>query len=85
MPDYAEADATMTGKPLAEVDAVKQAEEATILKYERVVNLKKLEGEQVGALIEVKIRSPARLGFASVAERIYRFRRARTVYLVSGT
>jgi len=79
--------ATMTGKPIAEVNkAVKQAEEdRTILKYKTVINWEKLEGEQVWALIEVKIAPQRDVGFASVAERIYRFPQARTVYLVSGT
>ena len=41
--------------------------------------------EQVWALIEVKITPQRDVGFDSIAERIYRFPEARTVYLVSGT
>jgi DNA-binding Lrp family transcriptional regulator len=79
--------ATMTGLPLTEVNrTIKQAEEdRTILKYKTVINWDKLEGEKVWALIEVKIAPQRDVGFASVAERIYRFPQARTVYLVSGT
>jgi DNA-binding Lrp family transcriptional regulator len=79
--------ATMTGHPLGEVTKViKSAEEdRTILKYKTVINWDKLEGEKVWALIEVKIAPQRDVGFASVAERIYRFPQARTVYLVSGT
>jgi DNA-binding Lrp family transcriptional regulator len=79
--------ATMTGLPVADVNrTIKQAEEdRTILKYKTVINWEKLEGEKVWALIEVKIAPQRDVGFTSVAERIYRFPQARTVYLVSGT
>ncbi len=79
--------ATMTNIPTAEVARlIKQAEkDRTILKYKTVVNWDKLGEEQVWALIEVKITPQGELGFDSVAERIYRFAQARTVYLLSGT
>lgn len=78
---------TMTGTPTAEVARViKQAEEnKTIVKYKTVINWDKVENEQVGALIEVKLIPQRDVGFDSIAERIYRFSQARTVYLVSGT
>jgi DNA-binding Lrp family transcriptional regulator len=41
--------------------------------------------EHVFALIEVKVTPQRDVGFDSIAERIYRFPQAHTVYLVSGT
>ena len=78
---------TMTGAPSAEVaKLIKQAEkDRTILKYKTIVNWEKVGEEQVWALIEVKITPERDVGFDSIAERIYRFSQARTVYLVSGT
>ena len=78
--------ATMTGTPDAEVTRIiKQAEEdGTILKYKTVINWDKVEDEQVWALIGVKLIPQKDVGFDSIAERIYRFPQARTVYLVSG-
>ena len=79
--------ATMTGKPAAEVTkAIKKAEkDGTILKYKTVVNWEKAGDEQVSALIEVRVAPQRDVGFDSLAERIYRFPEARSLYLVSGT
>ncbi len=79
--------ATMTGTPAQEVaKQVKKAEkDRTILKYKAIINWNKLEDEQVSALIEVKVAPQRDVGFDAIAERIYRFPQARTVYLVSGT
>ena len=78
---------TMTGTPGAEVARlIKQAEkERTILKYKTIINWEKVEDEQVWALIEVKVSPQRDVGFDAVAERIYRFPQARSVYLLSGT
>ncbi len=78
---------TMTGIPGNEVTKlIKQAEEdRTILKYKTVINWDKVEKKRVWALIEVKITPQRDVGFDSMAERIYRFAEARTVYLSSGT
>ena len=78
---------TMTGIPGDEVASlIKQAEEnRTILKYKTVINWDKVENEQVWALIEVEVTPQREVGFDSIAERIYRFPEARTVYLLSGT
>ena len=78
---------TMTGTPSAEVARlIKQAEkDRTILKYKTIVNWEKVAEEHVWALIEVKVTPQRDVGFDSIAERIYRFSQARTVYLVSGT
>ena len=78
---------TMTGTPNAEVARLikKAEEERTILKYKTIINWEKLGEEQVWALIEVKVTPQRDVGFDAIAERIYRFPQARTVYLVSGT
>ena len=79
--------ATMTGLPNTEVDKlIKQAEkDRTILKYKAVINWDKAGDERVWALIEVKVTPQRDVGFDAIAERIYRFPQAHTVYLVSGT
>jgi len=78
---------TMTGTPQSEVvKLIKQAErDQTILKYKTIVNWDKMKEEQVSALIEVKVAPQRDLGFDAIAERIYRFPQARSVYLLSGT
>ncbi len=77
----------MTGTPVAEVARIiKQAEkDRTILKYKTIINWDKAGNEHVWALIEVNISPQRDVGFDAIAERIYRFPQARTVYLVSGT
>jgi DNA-binding Lrp family transcriptional regulator len=78
---------TMTGMSLSEVKkTIKEAEDnRTILKYKAIINWAKLEEEKVWALIEIKVSPQRDVGFDSIAERIYRFPEARSVYLVSGT
>ncbi len=78
---------TMTGTPSDEVaKIIKQAEkDRTILKYKTIINWEKVGDEQVWALIEVKVAPQRDVGFDSIAERIYRFPQARSVYLLSGT
>jgi DNA-binding Lrp family transcriptional regulator len=78
---------TMTGTPQSEVARlIKKAEkDGTILKYKAIVNWEKAGEEQVSALIEVKVAPQRDVGFGAVAERIYRFPQARSVYLLSGT
>jgi DNA-binding Lrp family transcriptional regulator len=79
--------ATVTGLPENEIkQTIKKAEEdQVILKYKTIINWDKIENEHVFALIEVKISPQRDVGFDSIAERIYRFPQAHTVYLVSGT
>jgi DNA-binding Lrp family transcriptional regulator len=79
--------ATMTGTPQAEVTKlIKKAEkDGTILKYKTIINWEKTGKEQVGALIEVKVTPQRDVGFDAIAERIYHFPQARSVYLLSGT
>ena len=78
---------TMTDASSAEVaKLIKEAEDnRIILKYKTVINWDKVGDEQVWALIEVKVTPEKDVGFDSIAERIYRFPQARTVYLISGT
>lgn len=82
----AEQIATMTGVPVSEVkEAIIKAErDRTILKYKTVINWEKWGREQVWALIEVRVQPQRDFGFDAIAERIYRFPEARSVYLVSG-
>jgi len=77
---------TMTSIPPNEVaKIIKQAEkDRTILKYKTIINWEKVGEEQVSALIEVKVAPQRDVGFDAVAERIYRFPQARSVYLLSG-
>ena len=79
--------ATMTGASVAEVEKViKQAEsERALIKYKALINWDKIGNEHVWALIEVKITPQRGVGFDALAERIYKFDEARTVYLMSGT
>jgi DNA-binding Lrp family transcriptional regulator len=79
--------ATMTGSSTSEVTKlIKKAEkDGTILKYKTVINWEKVGNEQVSALIEVDVTPQRDVGFDALAERIYRFSQARSVYLVSGT
>jgi DNA-binding Lrp family transcriptional regulator len=79
--------AAMTGQTVSEVNqSIKQAEaDHIILKYKTVINWEKVDGEQVWALIEVRVAPQPDVGFDAVAECIYRFPQARTVYLISGT
>jgi DNA-binding Lrp family transcriptional regulator len=79
--------AAMTGMPQTEVTKLikKAHEDRTILKYKAIVNWDKAENEHVYAWIGVKLVPQKDVGFDSIAEHIYRFPQARSVYLVSGT
>ena len=79
--------ATMTGTPGVEVTRlIKKAEKnRTILKYKTIINWDKVGKEEARALIEVKVTPQRDVGFDAIAERIYRFPQAHTVYLLSGT
>ncbi len=79
--------ATMTGRPVAEVNKlIKQAEkDRIILKYKTAVNWDRVEDEQVWALIEVKVKPEPEAGFDSIAERVAQYPQVRSLYLASGT
>ena len=76
----------MTGMPIADVKkAVKKAEaDRAILRYKTIIDWTKLGEEEVMALVEIKVVPQRNVGFDSIAERIYKFREARSVYLASG-
>ncbi|MBI2868026.1 MAG: Lrp/AsnC family transcriptional regulator [Chloroflexi bacterium] len=64
---------------------VEEAErDRTILRYKTIVNWRKVERDRVWALIEVRVQPERDRGFDALAERIYRFPEAHSVYLVSG-
>ncbi len=76
----------MTGTPVADVKkAIKKAEQdRAILRYKAIIDWSKLGEEEVMALVEIKVVPQRNVGFDSIAERIYKFREARSVYLASG-
>ena len=78
--------AAMTGISTAEITKlIKQAQkDRVILKYKAVVNWDKVEDERVWALIDVKVTPQKDVGFDAIAERVYRFPQARSVYHASG-
>ena len=79
--------ADMTGVPVKEVEKViKKAEkDHIIVKYKTIIDWQKMNEEKVMALVEVKVAPQRNVGFDAIAERIYRFPQARSVYLASGT
>jgi DNA-binding Lrp family transcriptional regulator len=76
----------MTGTPVADVKkAIKKAEaDHAILRYKTIIDWTKLGEQEVMALVEIKVVPQRNVGFDSIAERIYKFREARSVYLASG-
>lgn len=78
--------ATMTGLSTKKVrETIGEAERArAIVKYKTIVNWERLGEERVQALVEVKVQPQKDVGFDAIAERIYRFPEADSVYLVSG-
>jgi DNA-binding Lrp family transcriptional regulator len=78
--------ATMLGISRDEVvSTVKKAEdEGKILKYKTLINWDKVNDEHVWALIEVQVSPQRDTGYDAIAEKIYRFPQARSVYLMSG-
>lgn len=58
--------------------------EQIICGYQTLINWEKTEKETVTALIEVKVTPQRGQGFDSIAERIYKFREVKAVYLMSG-
>jgi len=90
-----EKDATMTPEQIAtqlgmSVDEVKREisileDQKIILRKKAVINWPKAGREVVSAVVEVKVSPQRGVGFDAIAERIYRFPEARSVFLVSGT
>ena len=77
---------TMTGLSVKKVrETIAEAEkDNVIVKYKAIVNWEKLGEQRVQALVEVKVQPQKDVGFDAIAERIYRFPEAHSVYLVSG-
>lgn len=64
----------------------KLEEENVIVRYVSLVDWTKVDGHQgVTAMIDVKVTPKRDVGFNNVAERIYRHREVKSVYLMSGT
>ncbi|MCO7126995.1 Lrp/AsnC family transcriptional regulator [Sporolactobacillus shoreicorticis] len=60
--------------------------EKVIVRYVSLVDWTKIDGHQdVTAMIDVKVTPKRDVGFDDVAERIYRHREVKSVYLMSGT
>lgn len=62
----------------------KMEEEKIICGYHTLINWDKTNKELVTALIEVKVTPQRGQGFDKIAERIYKFREVKAVYLMSG-
>ena len=79
--------AKMLNLPLAEVDQrIADYEKRGVIRgYQTILNEDQLDLDKTTAVIEVKVTPQRETGFDSIAERIYRFPEARSVYLVSGT
>lgn len=78
--------ATMVGS--SESDLAKEIldmeKEKIICGYHTLINWDKTNTDKVTALIEVKVTPQRGQGFDKIAERIYRFKEVRSVYLMSG-
>jgi DNA-binding Lrp family transcriptional regulator len=78
--------ATMLGSD--ELDIAKEItameKEKIICGYHTLINWDKTNTNKVTALIEVKVTPARGQGFDKIAERIYRFREVKAVYLMSG-
>jgi DNA-binding Lrp family transcriptional regulator len=78
--------AVMTG---SDADTVRAAisgmeKRGIIVKYPAMINWDLAGGEEVEALIEVRVTPQRDEGFDAIAERIYRFEEVSSVYLMSG-
>ena len=83
----AEEIAVMLGLEAEEVRAaIKELEDAQVIcGYNTLINWDHLEeNDVVTALIEVKVTPQRGEGFDKVAERIYKFKEVKAVYLMSG-
>lgn len=67
------------GKEIKEME-----KEQIICGYHTLINWDKTHRDQVTALIEVKVTPQRGQGFDKIAERIYRFKEVKSVYLMSG-
>lgn len=66
-------------------DKIKELEEQNIiLKYTTVINEDKWKENLVTAFIELDVTTERGKGFDAIAERIYRFKEVKSLYLLSG-
>lgn len=65
-------------------EIVQMEKEKIICGYSTLINWDKVDADKVTALIEVKVTPQRGEGFDKTAERIYRFREVKSVYLMSG-
>lgn len=67
-------------------DLIKKLEDnKVIVQYSSIVNWSKIDGhEGVTAMIDVKVTPKRGVGFDEIAERIYRFKEVKALYLMSG-
>jgi len=80
--------AKMVNLSVEETESImKSLEERNIIvQYAALVDWSKIDGHQgVTAMIEVKVTPKRGVGFDEVAERIYRFKEVKSLYLMSGT
>ncbi len=76
----------MLGRSEQEIsNEIKEMEENKIIcGYNTLINWDKVDAEKVTALIEVKVTPQRGEGFDKIADRIYRFKEVKSVYLMSG-
>lgn len=72
------------GVEQVEEEITQLEKEKIICGYKTLVNWDYTQREMVTALIEVKVTPQRGEGFDKIAERIYRFREVKAVYLMSG-
>lgn len=78
--------AVMLGKNEPEVihEILLMEQEKIICGYNTLINWDKVDTDKVTALIEVKVTPQRGEGFDKIAERIYRFKEVKSVFLMSG-
>lgn len=79
--------AKMIGKDLEKTkELIAKLEEVNVVvRYTSIVDWSKVEGhEGVTAMIDVKVTPKRGVGFDEVAQRIYRFKEVKSLYLMSG-
>lgn len=79
--------AVMLGEDEADIitEISKMEQEKVICGYTTLINWDIAEGEDVRALIEVKVTPQRGHGFDEIAERIYKYEEVEACYLMSGT
>ena len=78
--------AKMTGYSVEEVnEKIKQAQnDGTIVKYKAIINWEHISGEEVQAIIEIRVTPQIDVGFHGIAQKISRFPEVRSLSLMSG-